>query len=118
VNSNPSSNPKVAEVVKTCTSIVPASSDLKDFNESYLRKHKSSAAHVLGAVRGRRLLDGSSTGQNEQDVAAMLDCPGVSIKEAEDGLRLLKEWKSAESVIAGFESRLKKKWPHYSGGTV
>ena len=114
VDASEVTDPKVTEVLESCSTIIPASSDLKDANETFLKKHKASPAHVFSAVRTRALLDSSSKSQNEKDLAAILGSPNVSLEDTDEALALFKEWKSADAVVSAFKKELAQKFPDAS----
>ena len=105
-------SPKLAQVLKSCSSsIIPTSSDLSSWNDSYLSKHKDSASHIQATLRVRQLLDTTSKSKNEVDLFHSLNLPDINIKEAEFGLDLLKEWKSESDVMEKYLAEASKKWP-------
>lgn len=105
-------DPKMGQVLKSCSSnIVPPSSDLSSWNDSYLSKHKDSALHILAALRVRQLLDPTSSAKNEIDLLRSLDLPSINIKEAEGGLDLLKEWNSKSDIKEKYLAAASKRWP-------
>ncbi|KAF2667579.1 NMDA receptor-regulated protein 1 [Microthyrium microscopicum] len=108
LDASESSNPKVAQVIKSCISIIPASSGLSEANESYLTKHKSSPQHIYSALRTRAFLDPSSKAQNEKELLTSLD--HASLEDAIDGLALLKRWGSKEDVKSKYVDAAMKKW--------
>jgi len=100
------------QVLKSCaTDIVPPSSDLSSWNDSYLSKHKDSAPHMQAVLRVRQLLDPTSKAENEIDLLRTLDLQNIGIKEAEGGLDLLKEWKTESDVREKYLAAAIKRWP-------
>jgi len=111
LNSSPTLDPKVAEVLKVNSGIVPASDDFSSFNDSFLSKHIDSASHVQSALRVRQFLNPASKGQNEKDLFKTLELPRIKMDQAEAGLKLLQEWKSEASVKDGYTEAARSKWP-------
>lgn len=104
-------DPKVSEVLKSNSNIVPLTADLSSFNDTYLSEHRDSAPHVQSALRVRALLGPSSKPQNETELLKTLELPDISTQQAEDGLRLLKQWKSDATVREKYEEAARGKWP-------
>jgi N-alpha-acetyltransferase 15/16, NatA auxiliary subunit len=101
----------MAQVLKSCSSdIIPPSSDLLSWNDTYLSKHKDSTPHIQATLRVRQLLDPKSKAKNQIDLIRSLDLPGIGIKEAESGLGLLKEWKSESDVREKYLAAARKRW--------
>lgn len=65
---------------------------------------------MLSALDVRHLLDPKSHAQNEKDVLATLELPGIELMDAEAGLALLRAWKSEISVQTSFVEAAGKRW--------
>jgi hypothetical protein len=57
------------------------------------------------------LLDTSSKAANEKDLIATLGLPEISMPEAVEGLDLLKELRSDDSVKQQYITASRKRWP-------
>jgi N-alpha-acetyltransferase 15/16, NatA auxiliary subunit len=103
---------KAAEVLKSCSSIVPKASEMQQFNEEFKKRHAGSTKHALAALKVRRMLDPSDATKNaaEKETLAALD-GSASLGDAQAGLEMLKEWKSGEKVIGEYLAQARKKWP-------
>jgi N-alpha-acetyltransferase 15/16, NatA auxiliary subunit len=106
-------SPKVAEVFKSSSSIVPSSADLSKFNDEFAKRHAGSPQHLLSVLRARRLLDDSEAAKSslEKEVVTIIDGNGTTLEDTEDGLRLLKQWRSKEDVVDGYLAKARSKWP-------
>jgi peptide alpha-N-acetyltransferase len=102
-------NAKVDEVLKANLSIVPATKDLKSFNEAYLSKHKDNARRTQAGLKARQLIDSSTKAQNEQKLVASVE--KADLKETVEGLGVLKEWKSEGSVREEYVKAARARWP-------
>lgn len=104
-----SDSPKLDEVIKANLSIVPESKDLKAFNDAYLAKNKDCARRTQAGLKSRQLIDPSSQAQNEKDLLAALE--KADLKEATEGLEVLKLWKSDSKVKEQYLAKAKGRWP-------
>lgn len=104
-------SPKVAEVIKSEFTEVPASADLAKVNQEFREKHKTSAQHVLASIRVQAVL-GEDCGKLGKDVVGLLQTPGVELEDGVDAQELLVGWKSAE--LDGFKKAAAGKWPEAS----
>ncbi|KAM0286435.1 hypothetical protein ACHAQH_000861 [Verticillium albo-atrum] len=99
-------SPKVKEVITS--EFKAPSSDISQYNEEFFNSNKSSPAHVIAAIKSRRVL-GAESGKVEKDLAATVDMDGVTFEQAGEVLELLRFWRSGEAdkFRAGAQSR----WP-------
>ncbi|KAH7357736.1 N-terminal acetyltransferase A complex subunit nat1 [Plectosphaerella cucumerina] len=97
---------KVKEVIDA--EFQAPSGDLAKFNQEYLDKNKTSPAHVLAAIKARKVL-GQSLAETEEQLLALLDSEGVTFELAGTILDTLKTWRSKET--AAFRSKAQGKWP-------
>lgn len=104
-------DPKVSEVLKSHTDIVPETAELSSFNNNYLSRHKDSISHVQSAIRVREIVDPSSRAQNEKDLVQTLQLPNVRIKQAEEGFKTLQGWESSTDVKEKYLEAARAKWP-------
>ena len=111
MDSSAPSDPKVKQVLEASTSIIPASSGLKDTNAAFIKQHASSPPHLFSGLRARAFLDASSKPQNEKDLLAVADAPALTLQDVSEALALLKSWKSSEEMVSGFKSAVRKRWP-------
>jgi peptide alpha-N-acetyltransferase len=103
-----SDSPKLDEVLKANLSIVPASKDLKSFNDAYLSKHQNCASRTQAGLKARHLIDPSTKAQNEKDLVASLE--KADLKEAIEGLEILKLWKSDKKVGEEYVKVARGRW--------
>lgn len=109
VDSAPKSeSAKVSEVFDQCTKIVPATSSLTSFNNEYLKKHANCARRTHSGLQARLLLDPSSKAKNENALIETIDV--ADMKEALEGLQILKDWKSDAAVKDVYVEKAGKKW--------
>jgi peptide alpha-N-acetyltransferase len=85
---------------------------LKSFNDAYLAKHKNCARRTQAGLKVRQLLDPSSKAQNEKGLIAAID--NADMREALEGLEIVREWKSDPKVREEYLSKAKSKWPETS----
>jgi hypothetical protein len=111
VDSSDATDPKVSQVIKSCSSFVPASADLKKTNDAYLSSNKSSPQHIFSGLRARALLDSSSGTQNAKDLNPVADLPSLTLTDATEALELFKTWKSDKQVVQGFKDAMAKRFP-------
>ena len=100
---------KSAEVIKSEFKLLPASSNLTQYNDEYLSRHKDCARRTISALKARKLLAPSSATQIEKDVVGVLKLPTITLEEAVEGLELLSLWKSNE--VGAFRKEAAAKWP-------
>jgi peptide alpha-N-acetyltransferase len=113
VDSAPKSeNAKFDQVLKNNASIVPETKDLKSFNDNYLAKHKDCARRTQAGLKVRQLLDPSTKAQNEKGVIGAID--KADMREALEGLDILKAWKSDAKAREEYIGKAKSKWPEAS----
>jgi peptide alpha-N-acetyltransferase len=106
------SNEKLDQVLKAHLSIVPDTRDLKFFNDAYMAKHKDCARRTQAGLKVRVLLDPASKAQSEKDLAATVE--KADMKEASEGLEILREWESEKRVVEEYKSKASGKWPEAS----
>lgn len=104
-------SPKVAEVIRSEFTEVPASADLAKVNQEFRGTHKASAQHVLASIRVQAVL-GEDRGKLGKDVVGLLQIPGLELEDAVDAQELLVGWKSAE--LDDFKKAAAGKWPEAS----
>lgn len=104
--------PKSVECIKSEFTLLPASIDLVEYNDKYLAKNKSSARHVVSALKVRKLISPDAAKNCERDIAGVISRTDISLVEAQHVLDVLKSWRSGE--VDGFKSKAKAKWPKSS----
>jgi hypothetical protein len=60
------------------------------------------------------MLDNSSKAQDEVDLLKTLDLEGITIQEAQTGLKLLEQWKSEQKVKDDYRANAAGKWSEAS----
>jgi hypothetical protein len=111
VDSADISDPKVKAVLQSCSDFIPKSASLKDYNKSYLDKHKSQPQHFLSTLRASQVLDPSSGPQSQKEVKKILEFKDTSLSDVSDAIELLQNLKSHEDVVEGFKAAARKNWP-------
>lgn len=104
----------VAEAIKEDFTSPPANADvaaLKAFNDDFLKKNSESAAHLQRGYNVRLHLDPNTKSQNEKDLQKTLSLRGVTLEQAVEGDKLLKEWKSDDKTVDAYREAAAKKWP-------
>ncbi|KAF2964432.1 hypothetical protein GQX73_g9157 [Xylaria multiplex] len=99
---------KVAEVIKTEFTAIDASTDLKKYNADFLKKHKESAAHVVSAVKIRKLL-GEDQKACEKALFDVLSLKTEDWEPAAEAHGLLLQWRSGEAEA--FRKAAGETWP-------
>ncbi|KAI5462907.1 NMDA receptor-regulated protein 1-domain-containing protein [Mariannaea sp. PMI_226] len=100
--------PKVLEVLKAEFKTIESTADLNKYNDEYEAANKSSAPHVISAIRTRKLL-GQDKAKCETSLIKVLDLAGTEFKDAIDALETLKSWKSSQ--VEAFKKVALQKWP-------
>jgi len=82
----------------------------------YLAKHKDSALHVQGVVRGRHALHPDGSGdvkeKSAKDLQHTLDSEGTTLVQAEEGLRVLSEIVGADGKAReAYVAKARERWP-------
>ncbi|EON61385.1 hypothetical protein W97_00599 [Coniosporium apollinis CBS 100218] len=103
--------PPVAKVIDSTFTLIPTSTSLSDYNDSFISKHSKSAPHVQAGLKVRQLLDSSSLPQNEKELLATLDFDTIELQDAKNGLSLLGEWKSGSEAREAYINAARKRWP-------
>ncbi|KAI9673109.1 MAG: hypothetical protein M1829_004423 [Trizodia sp. TS-e1964] len=105
--------PQVADIVSSKFTLISKDTSLAEFNDNYLEKHKSSAPRIHAVLNARGFINPSHTrSQYDEDMLNTLDLSGITMKEAQEGLGLLKLWKSKR--VADYVSKAAAKWPQAS----
>jgi hypothetical protein len=102
--------PKSAEIIKLEFNLLPASTPLTQLNDDYLSKHKDCARRTVSALKVRKLLSPGSSSSCENDIAALIKLPSLTIEEAEEICDILSSWKSPQ--LDNFRSGAGAKWPN------
>ncbi|OXV06757.1 hypothetical protein Egran_05472 [Elaphomyces granulatus] len=90
---------KVSEtVVNRFETLLPQSLDLLEWNNSFLASHKASVSHVQAFLNAQLLLNPKNRSESEKDLLSTLDLENASIHDAIDGLELLTEWGSDQTI--------------------
>ncbi|KAI0171931.1 N-terminal acetyltransferase A, auxiliary subunit [Hypoxylon sp. FL1284] len=100
--------PKVAEILKSRFTALAASADLKKVVADFQEKHTDSPAHVISAIKSKRLL-GEDKKKNEKELAGVLGLKTIEYEQAEVALAVLKQWRSSEADT--FKEAAHKRWP-------
>jgi hypothetical protein len=113
VDALPESLPeKVNQILQSLSGkIVPPKSSLSSFNDKYLTAHRDCARRTQSALNVRLILDESTKSANEKDLIKTLELRDIDMQEAVEGLELLKEWSSEDSVKEQYTSAARKRWP-------
>ncbi|PSN73119.1 TPR-like protein [Corynespora cassiicola Philippines] len=101
----------VLETLNTEFTTPPADADLKAFNDTFMKEHPESPAHLQAAYNVRYILDNSTKAQNEADLKKLLEFPSTTIDVAAAGLSYLAEWNSDEKTVEEYRDAAAKRWP-------
>lgn len=104
----------VKAVIDSSFTIISAGTSPAAFNAAYLKKHATSAAHMLAGFKARYALDPKKSGiANEIEALRLLSKDDVhfELEDARDMRDALREWGSEEDVLKRFEEEAGKKWP-------
>jgi hypothetical protein len=107
------SNPKFTQVLKANLDIVPESKDLKFYNTGYLARHGNSARKTQAGIKVQQLLEPDQKEQNEKELIATIE--HADLKEAQEGLQILREWGTEAGVVGEYVDKAKGKWPEAEG---
>ncbi|TDZ20920.1 N-alpha-acetyltransferase 16, NatA auxiliary subunit [Colletotrichum orbiculare MAFF 240422] len=97
---------KTQEVIKA--DFTPPASDLKQYNEDFLAKHKSSPPHIVAALKTRRVL-GDDRSKAESDLANVVKAPDATFELASQVYDQLKAWRSIEAET--LKKAAHERWP-------
>jgi hypothetical protein len=111
VDATEATDPKVSAVIKSSSSFVPASADLKKTNDSFLSSNKSSVQHIFSGLRARTLLDPSSGTQNAKDLSAITNLPSLTLQNATEALDIFKTWKADKTIVKAYREAVHKRFP-------
>ncbi|KAK6335543.1 hypothetical protein TWF696_002315 [Orbilia brochopaga] len=111
--SKPELSPTVQSIIEETFTLAPADTPLSEFNEQYLQSHADSARAVFSVVRTRQALAAAeAAGQTEADSETLLLAvpakEGTTLKEAVEGLAVMKEIKGD---VAGYAAAARERWP-------
>ena len=84
-----------------------AKPDLKSLNEDYLATN-SSAEAVFAGAEVRRTIDSSSDEKITEDFINVVDWESTSLKEAQQGLDLLRYW---DLPVGDYLTAAHERWP-------
>jgi len=102
---------KVSEIVANrFEALLPQSLDLLEWNDSFLASYKASVSHVQAFLNVQLLLNPDSRSESEKDLLSTLDLENVSVSDAIDGLELLTEWGSDQTVRMAFIEKASTRW--------
>ena len=82
-------------------------SDLKKNNETYLKEHGDSPAHVRAGLRAAWELDKGSKTESEKKLRGLLK-EGISLEDVVEGLELVRLW---NGDVMGYKEAARKVWP-------
>ena len=102
--------PKVQEVIKSEFTAIAPSTDLEEFNDEFLAKHKGSVPHAIAAIKMKELVDEEvDQASVEKELASLLAAPGITFEDAQTILTVLRGSRSKE--LDGFKKKAAEKWP-------
>ncbi|KAI1825975.1 tetratricopeptide [Xylaria intraflava] len=104
----PSLPAKVVEVLKTEFTAIDASTDLKSYNDTFLKEHKTSPHHVVSGVKIQKLL-GEDQKSCEKALFDILTLGSADWEPAAEALGLLYQWRSTE--VEAFQKAAHETWP-------
>ncbi|KAI0020512.1 NMDA receptor-regulated protein 1-domain-containing protein [Xylariomycetidae sp. FL0641] len=104
----PSLPSKVGEVLKAEFTTIAPSTDLKKYNADFEANHKDSAAHVVSAIKVRKLL-GEDQKTCEKGLIDVLKLDSAEHDSAAEAMGLLAQWRSSE--VEAFKKAAHEKWP-------
>lgn len=99
---------KVAELIKSDFTVIPADKDVGQFNQEFLEAHRDSPLHVASAIKARRTL-GEDRDKVEKELAELVKHDKMTFEQAREVLDVLQTWKSKE--VETFRTLAKGRWP-------
>jgi peptide alpha-N-acetyltransferase len=88
---------------------------LKDVNEAYLQSHKKEAGAVHAVVRVRQAIvssgDATTKEANVKALLETLENPSISLKEVEEGRKLLLEIGAEKNILQEYLEKARGRWP-------
>ncbi|EPS36740.1 hypothetical protein H072_9699 [Dactylellina haptotyla CBS 200.50] len=115
LNSNPELSPTVKTIIDETFTIAPKESTLAQFNETYLSSNADSAKAAFSVIKTRQALasaEGSKSDSEGTDSETLLfealKKDGTTLKDAVEGLAMLKEMKGE---VGNYAEEARKRWP-------
>jgi N-alpha-acetyltransferase 15/16, NatA auxiliary subunit len=106
---------KISDVIlKEFEAILPKSTNLEEWNNSYLASHKGSVDHVRAALSTRLLLTPAAKPDCEKEFVSTVDLESTTLESAILGLETLDEWKSDAAVKDAYKAKAHAKWKEAS----
>jgi hypothetical protein len=109
-------HPQTAQIIKSEFTLLPALTNLSQYNDEYLSRNKDCASRILSALKVRRSISLDSTVSIEKDAAALIKLPFITMDEANKTLAALRSWNSSE--IESFRANAAAKWPQASNFAI
>lgn len=101
--------------MKEFEAILPKSTNLGEWNNSYLTSHKNSVDHVRAALSTRLLITPDARPEIEKEFVSTIDLESTTLEKAILGLEILEdEWKSSAAVKEAYSEKAHKKWKEAS----
>lgn len=108
-------SPTVSSIIDSTFDLIPKDTNLSAFNESFLQDHTSSAKHIFSVIQTRQTLLASSSNTSDTEgtdsdtlILEILDNKTTTLKEAIEGLSMLKE---SKGDVAKYLEQARKRWP-------
>lgn len=104
--------PNISEIIESeLSSILPKDANLNKLNEDFLGPDPPSIAHAHAAVRARRVMSPKHSEEDQKKLLALLDIDSASLKDAMNGLRMLREWQTKPEAISEYVEKARSRWP-------
>lgn len=101
-------------VTKEFETVLAKSTDLGEWNKSFLATHKNSADHVRAALYTRMLMNPDSKPECEKEFISTLDLENVTLEKAISGLEVLDEWNSSVTTKEAYKNKAHDKFKRSS----
>ncbi|KAK6495345.1 hypothetical protein TWF481_003369 [Arthrobotrys musiformis] len=107
LNSKPELSPTVKSIIDETFTLTPKEGSLAEFNEAYLSSHADSPRAAFSVVKARQALGASEGAELETLVFEALKKEGATLKDAVDGLALIKEIKGD---VGRYTEEARQRW--------
>lgn len=106
---------KISDIVlEKFETILPKTTNLNDWNDTYLRSHNESVDHVRAALSARLLIAPNEKAACEKDFVSTIDLSSTTLEKAISGLETLDEWKADATTKQAYNEKAHNKWKEAS----
>ena len=102
---------KISDVVlEEFEAILPKSTNLNEWNNTYLTSHKENVDHVRAALSARLLITPNEKAACEKEFVDTIDLASATLEKAISGLETLDEWRADAATKKAYKEKAHNKW--------